>query len=86
MNELTGDTFDCRGLGPNGEGFPVPIFANNSLVYKPYCPITRGTQILDRVGAYSALHYWDLLCLVGFWMGLMLIFIFSLRFCKHQKR
>ena len=84
VNELRGDAFTCADLG--GNGFPVPILYNNSVVYQPYCPITNGNQLISAIGAYKQLQYYDTLVLVGFWIGMMLIFLAGLRFLKHIKR
>ena len=82
VNELRGDTFHCSG----SDGANVPIYANNTLVFKHYCPIESGDQVIEAFGLYKELQYWDTLIQVGLWLLMMSTFLISLRVFKHIKR
>ncbi|EFA85150.1 ABC transporter G family protein [Heterostelium album PN500] len=79
VTELKDATFNC----PGGKGeYLIPV-GNTT---KPFCPITNGNTMIARYGLNVDRQFWNVLVLVCFNFGFIMLSYLALRFIHHMKR
>ncbi|KAN0035235.1 hypothetical protein ACTA71_004496 [Dictyostelium dimigraforme] len=68
----------------NKNAIPIPIPSHNTTKF--FCPITRGTLVLDRVDYKISFQYWDLLIMASFTFALLIGGYLTLKFIRYQNK
>ncbi|KAM9981256.1 hypothetical protein ACTFIY_003555 [Dictyostelium cf. discoideum] len=76
---------DMEFVCTNDKGaIPIPIPSQNTTKF--FCPITHGTQVLDRIDYKISFQYWDILIMASFTFALLVGGYLSLKFIRYQNK
>ncbi|EGC32253.1 hypothetical protein DICPUDRAFT_155800 [Dictyostelium purpureum] len=82
---LTTEFKDMEFVCTDGKGaVPIPIPSQNTT--KLFCPVTRGTQVLDSVDYKVKDQYYDILITSAFTIFFIVLGFLSFKFVRYQNR
>ncbi|KAK5577507.1 hypothetical protein RB653_002449 [Dictyostelium firmibasis] len=81
VTEMKDMEFVCTD---NKGAIPIPIPSQNTTKF--FCPISRGTQVLDRVDYRVDYQYWDILIMASFTFILLISGYLSFKLIRYQNK